>query len=140
MIEIKITSDPKFLSIVRAMVGKVCELAECPQQEEHKIILAVDEACANIMKHTYRGNLGQSIEIRCENEGDKIEFVLKDCGPPIDKEKIKRRDLEDLQPGGLGLHFIHTIMDQVEYDYIEGCGNTLRMVKFLHKNKPGGTS
>lgn len=83
MIEIKISSDPKFLTIVRAMVGKVCELVECSREEENQIILAVDEACSNIMKHTYHGDLGQSIEIRCESAHDKIEFVLQDCGPPI---------------------------------------------------------
>jgi anti-sigma regulatory factor (Ser/Thr protein kinase) len=137
MIEIKISSDPKFLTIVRAMVGKVCELVECSVEEKNKIILAVDEACSNIMKHTYHGDLGQSIEIRCESARDKIEFVLKDCGPPIDPGKIKPRPLDDLRPGGLGTHFIRTIMDEVKYEHVVGCGNTLRMVKFLHRNNLG---
>jgi anti-sigma regulatory factor (Ser/Thr protein kinase) len=140
MIEIKITSDPKFLTIVRAMVGKVCELVECSREEENQIILAVDEACSNIMKHTYRGDLGQSIEIRCESARDKIEFVLQDCGPPVDAGKIKPRPLEELRPGGLGTHFIRTIMDEVKYDHVEGCGNILRMVKYLRRNEAGETT
>ena len=53
MIEIRVTSDPKFLIIVRAMVGQVCELLDCSPEEQRKIVLAVDEACANIIKHTY---------------------------------------------------------------------------------------
>lgn len=132
MIEIKVSSDPRFLTIVRAMVGQLCEVIGCAKDEERQIILAVDEACANIIKHTYHGDEGQSIEIRCESAGDRIEFVLKDCGPPIDVDKIKPRQLEDVRPGGLGTHFIRTIMDEVNYQHIEGCGNILRMVKHLH--------
>lgn len=132
MIEIRVSSDPKFLTIVRAMVGQVCEVVGVPEEEQHKIILAVDEACANIMKHTFQGDHTQSIVIRCATEGDRLEFVLTDCGPPIDPEKIKPRDLDELRPGGLGTHFIRTIMDEVEYEYKKECGNVLRMVKYFH--------
>jgi anti-sigma regulatory factor (Ser/Thr protein kinase) len=45
----------------------------------------------------------------------------------------------EVQPGGLGLRFIRTIMDEVEY---EPCGdhNCLRLVKYLAPNKPAGSS
>lgn len=140
MIEIKISSDPRFLTIVRAMVGQVCQVIGCSKEEENQIILAVDEACANIMKHTYHGDRGQSIEIRCESDHEKLEFVLKDCGPRIEIEKIQPRKLNELRPGGLGTHFIQTIMDEVAYDYIEGCGNMMRMVKYLRKHPPNISS
>ena len=62
MIEIRITSQPRFLIVVRALIRKLCELAGCPDQEQHKIVLAVDEACANIMQHTFQGDQGQIID------------------------------------------------------------------------------
>jgi anti-sigma regulatory factor (Ser/Thr protein kinase) len=133
MIEIRVTSDPKFLIIVRAMVGQLCELLECSTEEQRKIVLAVDEACANIIKHTYRGDCCQTIDILCRGDERKLEIVLQDCGPPLDVKQVVPRDLDEVRPGGLGTHFIRTIMDEVTYTYKEGCGNVMRMVKHLHK-------
>ena len=133
MIEIRITSDPRFLIIVRAMVGQLCELVNCSEDDQRKIVLAVDEACANIIKHTYHYDENQTIEIFCKGNEERLEIVLKDCGPPIDVELVQPRDLEKVQPGGLGTHFIRSIMDEVDYCHEEGCGNTLRMVKHLRK-------
>ncbi len=134
MIEIRVTSDPKFLVIIRAMVGQLCELLECSSEEQRKIVLAVDEACANIIKHTYRGDCCQTIDILCRGNEDTLEIVLQDCGPRLDVKKVVPRKLDELRPGGLGTHFIRSIMDEVSYTYKEGCGNVMRMVKHLHKS------
>ncbi len=134
MIEVRVTSDPRFLIVVRAMVSQLCELLECPAEEQRKIVLAVDEACANIIKHTYQGDCCQTIEILCKSNEDTLEIVLQDCGPPLDLNRVAPRDLDKLRPGGLGTHFIRSIMDEVTYTYKEGCGNMMRMVKHLHKN------
>jgi anti-sigma regulatory factor (Ser/Thr protein kinase) len=132
MIEIRITSHPRFLIIVRAVVGQLCRMASCPEAEQRKVVLAVDEACANIIKHTYHGDESQTIDILCKCHDGKMEIVLRDCGPPIDADCLQPRDLDDVRPGGLGLHFIRSIMDEVSYGYEKGCGNVLRMVKNLH--------
>jgi len=134
MIEIRITSDPRFLIIVRAMISQLCDLLECSTEEQRKIVLAVDEACANIIKHTYQGDRSQTIDIFCKVDEDNLEIVLQDCGPPLDVERIVPRDLDEVRPGGLGTHFIRSIMDEVTYTHKEGCGNVLRMVRRLHKN------
>lgn len=133
MIEVKVTSDPRFLIIVRAMLGRLCELLEFPEEEQRKIVLAVDEACANIITHTYQGDCSQTIDILCRGSGEQLEVVLQDCGPPVDFSRVMPRNLEDLRPGGLGTHFIRSIMDEVQYSHREGGGNVLRMVKNLHK-------
>jgi anti-sigma regulatory factor (Ser/Thr protein kinase) len=135
MIEIRITSNPRFLIIVRAMVGQLCEVVECSKEEQRKIVLAVDEACANIIKHTYHFDENQPIEIVCKGNEKRLEIVLKDWGPPIDIERVQPRDLEVVKPGGLGTHFIRSIMDEVDFSHEEGCGNVLRMVK--HLRTPG---
>ena len=134
MIEIRITSNPRFLIIVRAVVRKMCEMAGCPEEVHRKIVLAVDEACANIIKHTYQGNENQSISILCKGNDERLEIVLRDSGPPVDTKCIHPRDLDDIRPGGLGTHFIRSIMDEVDYCFEPGCGNVLRMVKYLRKH------
>ncbi len=131
MIEIKIAADPRLLTVVRALISQLCVLVECPEEEQRKVVLAVDEACANIIKHTYHGDQNLTIDILCKGDKDRLEIVLRDCGPPIDVRCIQPRDLDEVRPGGLGTHFIRSIMDEVNYGYEEGCGNVLRMVKHL---------
>jgi anti-sigma regulatory factor (Ser/Thr protein kinase) len=132
MIEIKVTSDPRFLTIVRAMLGRLCELLEYSPEEQRKIVLAVDEACTNIIRHTYQGDCGQTIDIFCRSDRDQLEIVLQDYGPPMDIDRVMPRSLDDVRPGGLGTHFIRSVMDEVHYAHKEGGGNVLRMVKHLH--------
>jgi len=95
--------------------------------------LAVDEACANIMKHTYCGSTDRPIIARCVVNDELIEFQLEDYGPCVDLEKVKPRPLDELRPGGLGTHFINSAMDEVIYDTTgnpDGSGNLLRLIKY----------
>jgi anti-sigma regulatory factor (Ser/Thr protein kinase) len=134
VIEIRIASDPRLLIVVRATVGKFCDLMGCSRRERRKIVLAVDEACANIIKHTYKGDQSKTIDILCNGDKERLEFVLRDCGPPADVKSIHPRDISEVRPGGLGTHFIRSIMNEVDYGFEEGGGNVLRMVKHLHKD------
>jgi anti-sigma regulatory factor (Ser/Thr protein kinase) len=102
-------------------------------EEQRKVVLAVDEACANIIKHTFQGDPNQAITIFCEGDEQRLEFVLTDCGPRVDVKRVRPRDIGEIRPGGLGTHFIRSIMDEVDYRFEEGCGNVLRMVKYLNK-------
>ena len=131
MIQIRIASDPKFLVVVRDVVSRFCELMECSEEDQRGIVLAVDEACSNIIRHTYLGAACHTIDVSCTGNPERIEIVLRDCGPPIDLKRVQPRPLDQVRPGGLGTHFIRSIMDEVEYGYEEGCGNVLRMAKRL---------
>ena len=133
MFELRVSSDPRFLVIIRGVVGQFCGFFNCTPEEERKIVLAVDEACTNIIRHTYHGDQNQSIEIFCKDNDNLLEIVLQDCGPPLDLDRIRSRNLDEIRPGGLGTHFIRTVMDEVNYSHKEGGGNILRMVKHFHK-------
>ncbi len=137
MIEIRITSDPRLLVIIRAVVAQLCAMAKCSDEEQRKIVLAVDEACANIIKHTYGGDRSQMIGACFEIREESLEIILTDNGPRLDVKCVQPRDLDEVRPGGLGTHFIRSIMDHVEFSYKEGCGNVLRMVKHLGKHCAG---
>jgi anti-sigma regulatory factor (Ser/Thr protein kinase) len=136
MIDIRIPSDPRLLVVVRDVVARFCDLVECSEEDQRRIVLAVDEACSNIIKHTYLGDSCRTIDVSCSGDTERIEIVLRDCGPPVDIKRVRPRNLDEVRPGGLGTHFIRSIMDEVEYGYEEGCGNVLRMVKRLCKRTP----
>ena len=53
-----------------------------------------------------------------------------DFAAAVDLDKIKSRDLKDIRPGGLGVHFIAEIMDDFRFGHLEnGSGNYLEMKK-----------
>src|SRR5882724_8610578 len=127
-LEIKFPSDPKWLQGLRSIVSLVCERNGFSDYDVGVMTLAVDEACANIMKHTYSGCVDQLIVARCIVDDTRIEFQLEDSGPRVDPEKIKARPLDELRPGGLGTYFMNQAMDHVIYDSSsrsDGTGNLL---------------
>jgi len=59
-----------------------------------------------------------------------LEILLCDRGPAVDPSKLCGRPLEEIKPGGLGLHFIRQAMDTVEF-MRKGPTNRTRLVKYL---------
>jgi len=128
------------LQSVREVVNDACDACGCVPQDTTDILIAVGEACQNVVRHAYRG-LGEgdaTLEIYCED--GILEFRLQDSARPVDQEKIKPKWPEELGPGGLGICLIHDIMDKVEYlPMPEGQGNLLHMVKFIKRKNTNET-
>jgi len=134
-IRVSISSTPAHLPIVRALVERLTEQLGFEEQVAHKITLAVDEALSNVIKHAYHGREDQPIEITFhrvrEGGGEALGIELRDWGTPVARNEIRSRDLDDVRPGGLGVHIITSIMDEVKYIPSPGGGTRLRMTKAL---------
>ena len=87
------------------------------------IQMAVDEACANIISHGYRDKSG-TIALSCRKRGKNIVVTIVDEGTPFDPTSVKTPDLdaimEEQEIAGLGVYFIKTLVDEVNYDYRAG--------------------
>ncbi len=135
-IELNITSDARCLPVVRSAAERMAQIAGFSDHEAHELSLAIDEALANVIKHGYQGAADQPIRITltsvCSSAGDRgICIVVRDQGCQVDPSTIRSRDLDDVRPGGLGVHIIRTVMDEVEYSCPSGGGMQLRMTKFV---------
>ncbi len=134
--ELSIPSDPRNLGVVRNAVEKVARDVGFVPSDIDGIVLATDEALANVMKHGYEGRKDCTIHVRLEfmtlpGGSRGLQVIVRDYGKQVDPALIRGRDLNDVRPGGLGVHIIRSVMDQVEYTCPEGGGMRLRMVKFL---------
>jgi serine/threonine-protein kinase RsbW len=133
-------SDPKWLSIVRGAVEPLTETLGFSPEQRRAIIRAVDEALANIVRHSYRNRVDKPIAVyfRTAQRGSEeevqhgLEIILCDRGPASDVTKWRGRPLDEIRPGGLGLHLIQDAMDIVEFSR-KGHINRLRLVKYLGK-------
>ena len=131
MIEMKIPAEARYLKIIRIGVGHICEIVGFNSEVQNNIILAVDEACSNIVKYAYGQTTGDIIQLTCKLYDDRIEFLLRDFGKKVNLNQIKPRPLDELRPGGLGIHLIKSVMDDVVYDTSLKVGNKLKLVKYL---------
>ncbi|MBL6931361.1 MAG: SpoIIE family protein phosphatase [Rhodospirillales bacterium] len=123
-------SQPDRLKLVRSAVFDTVMLCGCSESVGRDIVIAVDEACQNVIRHAYKGARDGQVILDIARAGDNIVLSLRDFAEPVDVSKIKPRDLDDLRPGGLGTHFIREVMDDVDYlPPPDGEGNLLRMVK-----------
>lgn len=118
--------------MVREQVQEVAGQLSCTKELVSDLIIAVNEACMNIMEHAYKGDRSGEIVLEINDNGGEIEVVLTDFADPIDFDDIKPRNLDELRPGGLGTYFIKEIMDECAYAHLKGSnGNVLRMTKRL---------
>ena len=67
-------------------------------------------------------------------------IVVEDRAKQVDPETIQPRDLDDIRPGGLGVHIIREIMDHVSYEKRDGGGMRLSMTKHLPSPVPEDTA
>ena len=138
LLKLELQSNPEALCLVRATVERAAEVLHFHDSETRAIVRSVDEALANVMRHAYGGRTGLPIEMSCHKlqlGGQKaaqggIAILLADKGVPLKPATLKSRSLDDIRPGGLGLHFIRQSMDEVEFTRKKG-KNLLRMVKYL---------
>ena len=147
LLKLELRSHPTLLCVIRGALEPLIETLGFSGEHCRAIVRGVDEAVSNIMKHSYHGRLDQPIELYCNRlqrrtNGETelgIEILLFDCGAAVDTTKLPARPLDEIRPGGLGLHIIRGSMDTVQYKRA-GRLNRLRLVKYAGFPKGGCNS
>ncbi|GJL65766.1 MAG: hypothetical protein NPIRA05_07370 [Nitrospirales bacterium] len=123
-------AQAKNLKDIRAKVrGTLMERGFGTDIIEH-IVIAIDEACQNIIRHAYGKETEEKIVLHIHYHPQALEITLRDYAPHVTMNCIQPRDLKDVRPGGLGGHFIHQTMNEITLEHApDGNGNILRMMK-----------
>ena len=134
-VTITIPSHPKYLSIVRSVTGKMAQIYEITEPLTEDMKLAVDEACANVIKHAYRGDRTKKIVLKYKITKKSFNVIIEDSGIKAQTDLIKGRSLDDIRPGGLGIHFIKRVFDVFQFDETKKKGNRLILIKSMNIKK-----
>lgn len=129
MVTLSVPSDPKFLYVVRSALYPLALEAGFSRKEARRIVLSVDEACSNIIKHAYQGDPSRTITVMVDDEAGRFLVRLRDYGRKADPSTIAPRRLEEVRSGGLGTHFMNATFDSVTYDTSQGEGTLLILEK-----------
>ena len=128
--ELRCAARADQLQGLRAAVRDAAQRSGCAPQLTEQLVLAVNEACMNVIQHAYRDAATGEIILEILNNDGVLVFRLADFAAPVDIAALKPRALDEIRPGGLGLHLIRTVMDEVVYlPPPPGVGNLLQMTK-----------
>jgi len=138
-LELRFPSDPRYVATARAFVEQAARTAGLAEQDAARIVLAIGEAVSNVIRHCYEGRSDWDILLTVVIRPDRLELHLQDFGRRVRPEELHSEEPSstEVRPGGLGLHIIHEVMDEVDLSFISGTGNRLTMVKFLEETATG---
>jgi serine/threonine-protein kinase RsbW len=126
------------LELIREFIARVAEKSGFNEDDVNKIELAVDEACANVIKHAYDKDEHKPIDIAIEIAYDKLTIIIADTGKGFDLQKLKTPNLKEylaeMRVGGLGIYLMKNLMDEVNFEVNPGVRNQVKMVKYVLKN------
>ena len=99
----------------RGFIETWAQTAGFSDLERGRIVLAGDEAVTNIMRHTYQNAADKTIQLSGDITDGHLHLRLRDHGEHVDYAAMKGRALDDVKPGGLGLHLLKTVFSVVEH-------------------------
>lgn len=131
---IELNNDIAEIPQLSAFIDSFAEEAGLDFSLTMSLNLAMEEAVVNVMEYAYpEGTVGK-VNISASAEGDDVEFVISDSGTAFDptaKDEVNiDLGVEDRQIGGLGIHLVRNIMDDIKYERKDD-----KNILTLYKNK-----
>lgn len=118
------------LAEVRAALDAACRDAGMGERATGDLVLAVNEACMNVIQHGYAYAPDAVFRLRLLQDGGMLHVHVLDNARPAGLDDLCPRALDDLRPGGLGVHFMRQLSDGIDYlPAPAGYGNLLQISK-----------
>jgi len=128
---LNVPAKANYIKELRDSTRGMLQAAGSTKEQIDSITLVISEAASNIIQHAYKGNEGDiELNIHVDSYASPPQLVinLRDYAETIDISEIRSRALDDVRPGGLGVHFMKQLMDNLVYTVPEdGRGNRLEM-------------
>ncbi len=133
--KILFASSTKNLALLRNFIEAEAIASGFDESTINQIILSVDEACTNIIKHAHKYNEAEQIEV--ETNSDKVQFkiIMKYKGNGFDPNNLHNPNMKDyfdnFKIGGLGVPIMKKFMSRIEFVHKNTDYNYLTLIKFL---------
>ncbi|HEY2614615.1 MAG TPA: ATP-binding protein [Chthoniobacterales bacterium] len=132
--KVEFSSHTGNLALMRKFVRRFLDAYPFSEKERTLMVLGVDEACTNIIRHAYHLRDDQLIALSLEGLRHCIRMRLRDYGKQVSASGMKGRAHDLIRPGGLGLHLIRNAFDKVDY-ILKARGTELVMTKKLEDER-----
>ena len=133
--ELIVPGDPKSLSLIRMVVTAIAREAGLSEDQVGRVEVAVDEACTNVIEHSYQ-KLSPHPPVEVLVQADSKDFIVDivDSGPSFDFNNRVRNKFPDHwvhgdNMRGAGLYLMMSLMDSVDYERLPDDRNRMRLIK-----------
>jgi anti-sigma regulatory factor (Ser/Thr protein kinase) len=113
--KLEFTSHTANLALMRNFVRKFLSRHRFTEKQRTLMVLGIDEACTNVIRHAYDLRDDQPIAISVEALSRCVRVRLRDYGEQTPPHRMRGRAHNEVKPGGLGLHLIRNAFDKVDY-------------------------
>jgi serine/threonine-protein kinase RsbW len=124
-----IPSELHLLPVARMFVESVCQAGGLDQAATNAVVLAVNEATSNVIRHAHRDRPASPLHLQCRLLQDGIEIQLVDEGPTFDLSHVPHMDPGEVRVGGRGVFLMRQLMDELTSESRPQGGNVMRMIK-----------
>lgn len=136
--EARIANRREDMELIVAMVEEFGVAHGLAKAELHDLNVAIDEVVSNIIAYAYEQGEHGEIVVRLTHHPDEVLADIEDAGRAFDPTRFPPPDLrgtlKERRVGGVGIHFVRELMDEVIYSR-DGSKNRLRLRKKLpHSN------
>jgi serine/threonine-protein kinase RsbW len=118
-ITIRISANIQEIERLNRLIRQFGELHDLPSRALYSVNLALDEVVSNIVLYGYEAANDGSIVIHLEVRGTELLASVEDSGREFDPLSLPTPDLnaplDQRQVGGLGIHLMRSLMDDVAY-------------------------
>ena len=129
MKEMTIAATVENIGAVTDFVNEQLEALDCPMKAQMQIDIAIDELFSNIVHYGYAAQEGMAT-VRVETQPDlrTVTIAFIDSGIPFNplshEDPSSSLAVKERKAGGFGISIVKKSMDDVRYEYVDGCNVT----------------
>lgn len=132
--ELILQNEVSEISKLAPFIESIGEELALPHSLVFNLNLALEEAISNIIFYAYPDQKGKEVKVQAITTDHNLIFTLTDSGEEFDPTRVEDADITlsaaERPIGGLGIFLIKNIMNELEYQRIEG-KNVLTLKKRL---------
>lgn len=136
--KLEIMSRTENLAEIREFINSAAADSGFSKEAIDNIILSVDEACTNIIKHAYKYFPDGKIILTLKTDKNTFTINIIDYGKSFEPGLVPNPDLQkyfdEKRVGGLGMYLMKTLMDDVKYISVPGKFNQVSLSKNINSN------
>lgn len=120
--QIELSNNLAEVQRLRLTVGEYCRALDVSDKTIHRITLAMEELITNTISYGYGDARPHVIEVAISRHDNRLEIIVTDDAAAFDprgrQSETLESGLEDRPVGGLGLHLLSYLSDDLDYQYL----------------------
>ncbi len=137
VLELELPADARLLATTRRTLGGYLTDMGADADERADVVLALDEACVNVIRHAFPAGVDGCLRVRVEFDGATVLLEVEDDGSGFNPVEVDLRSAGPHDVSGRGLQIIRALMTSVRLQSPTETGGTrLCMERVLREAEP----